>query len=199
MKCSFEEFINIRTLLESTNNIGIISFSRMNPVTIGHLKLMNKMVELGRKYKATPMLYLSHTQDKKKNPLSYEDKYKFVKACAPNGLTVVNSTAKTIFDVAKEVARLGVRQLILVAGADRVNEFSRLNKYKEEIGIEEFSVVSAGERDPDAGDVTGMSATKLREAARNEDYDTFKKGAGTYRNEALTREMYKKVRAGLGV
>lgn len=199
MKCSFEEYINIRALLESTSNVGIISFSRMNPVTIGHLKLMSKMVELGRKYKATPMLYLSHTQDKKKNPLSYEDKYKFVKACAPSGLSVINSSAKTIFDVAKEVAKMGVEHLILVAGADRVNEFSRLNKYKDEIGITEFSVVSAGDRDPDAEGVTGMSATKLRECAKNDDYENFKKGAGTHKNEALTKEMFKKVRAGLGL
>ena len=57
----------------------VIAFGRMNPPTVGHEKLVTKIKSVARKNRATPLLYLSHSQDKKKNPLSYEDKIRLAK------------------------------------------------------------------------------------------------------------------------
>lgn len=176
----------------------IIAFGRMNGVTKGHLKLMNKLVALGKEHKATPMLFLSHSQDKKKNPLKYEDKLKIIKSCAPKGLQVVNSEAKNIFDVMKATVKLGAKRLLIVAGSDRVQEFNRFKKYTDELGLDSIDIVSAGERDPDADDVSGMSGTKLRNYAKDGDYESFKKGAAT-KDDSMTRFMYDKIRHGMEI
>ena len=194
----FNEYIEIHALLESTDKTAIVSFGRMNGVTKGHLKLMNKLVDLGKEYNATPMLFLSHSTDKRKNPLKYEDKIKIVKSCAPAGLQVVNSQAKNIFDVLKAAAKLGAKHVKVVVGSDRVQEFSRFKKYTEELGLDTIEIVSVGERDPDADDITGMSGTKLRQYAIDGDYESFKKGAAT-KDERMSKFMYDKIREGLGI
>lgn len=198
MVLNFEEFQELVQLIESARSTAVLSFGRFNPVTTGHRKMMNKLVELGRKNGAVPMLFLSHSHDRKKNPLSYADKLKFCKNAAPRGLKVVKSEAKNIVDVLKVATSLGANHLILVVGSDRVQDFKRFTKYLDEIGAKSLEVVSAGERDPDADDVTGMSASKLRALAANDDWEGFKAGAGT-RDEKATREMYEKVRAGMGL
>lgn len=199
MILSFYEFTQIKSLLEAKQNTAIISFGRMNPPTIGHMKLMKKLIELGKKYNATPLLFLSHSVDKKKNPLSYDDKYNIIKKSAPTGLNVVKSESKTLFDVMKSVQKLGVTKIIIVAGSDRVKEFERFEKYKDEVGITDYEVVSAGERDPDSDSVEGMSGTKLRELAKNGKFDEFKKGAICKNNDQLCKELYDKTRIGLGI
>lgn len=193
---NFYEYKEIRTLLESTNDTAIISFGRMNGVTKGHLKLMNKLVALGKEHNATPMLFLSHSQDKKKNPLSYDDKIKIVKNVAPSGLKVMNSEAKNIFDVMKATVKLGAKNLLIVAGSDRVKEFQRFTKYADQLGVDSIEIVSAGERDFDTNDISGISATKLRQYAINNDYISFKKIAATS-DEKMTRYMFNKIRDGM--
>lgn len=194
----FNKYIEIHALLESTDKTAIVSFGRMNGVTKGHLKLMNKLVDLGKEHNATPMLFLSHSTDKKKNPLKYEDKIKIVKSCAPAGLQVVNSQAKNIFDVLKAAAKLGAKNLLIVAGSDRVKEFQRFTKYADELNLDSIEIVSAGDRDPDADSVAGMSGTKLRQYAIDGDYEAFKKAAAT-KDEKMTRMMYDKIRSGMGI
>lgn len=193
---NFYEYKEIRTLLESTNDTAIVSFGRMNGVTKGHLKLMDKLVALGKQHNATPMLFLSHSQDKKKNPLSYDDKIKIVKSVAPSGLKVVNSEAKNIFDVMKATVKLGAKNLLIVAGSDRVKEFQRFTKYADELNLDSIEIVSAGERDFDTNDISGISATKLRQYAINNDYISFKKIAATS-DEKMTRYMFNKIRDGM--
>lgn len=176
----------------------VISFVRMNGVTKGHLKLMDKLVALGKQHNATPMLFLSHSQDKKKNPLSYDDKIKIVKSVAPSGLKVVNSEAKNIFDVMKATVKFGAKNLLIVAGSDRVKEFQRFTKYADELNLDSIEIVSAGDRDFDTNDISGISATKLRQYAIDGDYGAFKKIAAT-KNDSMTKFMYDKIRSGLGI
>ena len=170
----------------------------MNGVTKGHLKLMNKLVIYGRRYKAKPLLFLSHSYDRIRNPLKYEDKMKIVKSCAPRDLEIVTSKANNIFDVMKEVASLGANKLYIMTGSDRFQEFSRFKKYAGELELASIEVISAGERDPDADNVAGMSGTKLRNYAKNGDFDSFKKSAAT-KEELMTQFMYTKIREGFGI
>ena len=72
----------------------VFSFGRLNPPTIGHEKLANAVKLAAQKLGGEPRMYLSHTQDKKKNPLPYELKLKYAQAAF--GPLVTASDANTI-------------------------------------------------------------------------------------------------------
>ena len=149
------------TLDEAAKGTAVISFGRMNPVTIGHEKLVKKVIDIAKKEKGVPLIFLTHSFDKKKNPLAYEDKIKFAqKAFGP---VVQRSNAKTIMQLLAQLQRT-YNRVIFVAGSDRVSDFdSLLNKYNgKDYNFDEIKVVSAGQRDPDSDDVSGISGTKLR-------------------------------------
>lgn len=185
-------------LKESKEDTAIITFGRMNPPTIGHQKLMKKLVEVSKKEDGVPMLFLSHTQDKKKNPLSYQDKLKFVRSNTPQGLRVMKSLAKTVYDVIDVLVRQGYKDIIFVCGSDRVKQFSQLEKYTEQFGLSSFKVLSSGERDADSDNLeNSISASKMREYAKNEDYESFAKGAGC--SKSLIKDMYDATRNGMGL
>ena len=118
-------------LKESKEDTAVLSFGRMNPPTIGHQKLMKKLIEVGKKESGVPMLFLSHSQDKKKNPLSYQEKLKFVRSNAPSGLRVMDSPARTIYEAIDTLVQQGFVNIIVVCGSDRIAEFSRIENYKE--------------------------------------------------------------------
>lgn len=198
---SFSLFSTIRKLIESKNKTVIVSFCRMNPPTKGHLRLMEKLTELGKLYNAQALLYLSHSTDSKKNPLSYSYKLDFISKIAPKKLKVMKSEAKNIFDVLKSVVKLGASDVIIVAGSDRIKEFERFRKYAPELGLSDISIVSAGDRDPDsdADSIEGISATKLRGFALADDFHNFEKNCASFNDHRLSRDLFHTTRKGLGL
>jgi nicotinic acid mononucleotide adenylyltransferase len=177
----------------------VIAFGRMNPPTIGHEKLVAKIKSEARKNRATPMLFLSHSQDKKKNPLSYEDKVRLSKKAF--GAMVQKTNARTIIEVAKQLEKQ-YDELIVIGGSDRVQEFQTLlDKYNgKDYAYEKITVVSAGERDPDSDDVSGMSASKLRSLAQTGKFSQFKSGLPRKLQRGKeAKEMYDKIRDAAGI
>ena len=185
------------TLKEAKRNSIVISFGRMNPPTSGHEKLVNKVISESVKRKADSGIYLSHTQDKKKNPLSYEDKINF--ASKAFGKVIRKSPSKTIIQVAKELNGQ-YDTLVLVVGSDRVQEFETLlNKYNgKEYNFDNIEVVSAGDRDPDADDISGMSASKLRNLALEGKFEEFAGGLPN-KLKSSAKKVYDSLRKGLGM
>ena len=176
-----------------------MAFGRMNPPTIGHEKLVAKIKSEARKNKATPMLFLSHSQDKKKNPLSYEDKIRLAKKAF--GVMVQKTTARTIIEVAKQLEKK-YDELIVIGGSDRVADFQKLlDQYNgKEYAFEKITVVSAGERDPDSDNVSGMSASKLRLLAQTGKFAEFSKGLPKKLQRGKeAKEMYDKIRDAAGI
>jgi beta-glucosidase-like glycosyl hydrolase len=153
----------------------VLTFGRFSPPTIGHEKLVSKIKEVATARRATPMIFTSHTQDKKKNPLSYDQKIQFLQIAFGN--IVKKTAARTLIEVAKELTDK-YDTLIVIVGSDRVPEFQiLLDKYNgKEFNFKSIEVISAGERDPDSDDVSGMSASKLRALAVSGNFETFKKG-----------------------
>ena len=184
---------------EAVKSKAVITFGRMNPPTVGHEKLVNEIIKTAIAVKGTPLVYLSKTQDAKKNPLSYDDKIKFGQALFGKKI-VVKSQSKTIIEVAKELQKKGYKDLVLVVGSDRVREFETLlNKYNgKDYTFDSIDVVSAGERDPDSDGVDGMSASKMRALAAEGEFDLFTKGIPT-RNDKIRLDLYSAVRKGLGI
>ena len=181
------------------------TFGRMNPPTTGHEKLMN---ELAKKAGRNPYkVYLSQSNDKKKNPLMYQEKVKMVRKFFPKHArqVILDKKVKNVFDVATKLFNEGYKNLTMVVGSDRVNEFNTLlNKYngvKGRHGFYQFEngvkVVSAGERDPDAEGAIGMSASKLRAAASENNLKLFAKGMPKGFKEI--ESLFNAVRAGMGL
>lgn len=142
----------------------IFTWGRMNPPTRGHEKLVKKVKQLASKYKCDARVYLTHSQDKKKNPLTYVEKIKYAKEAF--GSVIHKSEAKTIIQVLQELEK-SYNEITFVAGSDRTNEFhSLLLKYNgKEYFFDRINVVSCGERDPDADDDSAISGTVVRTSA----------------------------------
>jgi predicted kinase len=177
----------------------VITWGRLNPVTIGHEKLVNKVKSEANKRGAMPHVYISHTQDKKKNPLDYNTKYNFARKAF--GSVVTKSNAKTIIQVLQEVEKMGHNEVTVIVGSDRVSEFKTFtSKYNgKDYTFDKLEVISAGERDPDAEGVSGMSASKMRAVAQAGDYDSFKTGTPSRMSEKDKKAMYDKIRSVMGV
>jgi len=168
----------------------VFTFGRMNPPTIGHEKLVNKLKAVASKEKADARLYLSHTSKPGSDPLSYNDKIKFAQKAF--GIAY-KSSAKQIFQIAKEFQGEGYTDVIMVVGSDRVKEFDTLlNKYngKGDYDFDSIKVVSAGQRDPDATGVEGMSGTKLRNLAKDGDMKTFMSGLASGLSVTDKKKIY---------
>ena len=177
----------------------VVAFGRMNPITVGHEKLANKIKSVANKEKAKPFIYLSHSQDRKKNPLDYNTKIRI--ASKAFGNLVTKSSARNIIEVLKELQTKRFTDIVIVAGADRISEFKNLvTKYNgKEYNFDSIDVVSAGERDPDAEGVEGMSASKLRDLAKKGDYDTFKQGMPKKLRNSDIKSVYDTIRKGSGI
>ena len=173
----------------------VFAFGRMNPPTIGHEKLADKVYSEAKRRGAMPHIFLSHTQNAKKDPLPYNMKIDIAKKSF--GKAVTKSSAKTIIQVMQELEKMGHTEVILVAGSDRVPEFKTLlAKYNgKDYNFDKIEVVSAGERDPDAEGVAGMSASKLRGIAQAGDYDTFKQGMPSKLKETDKKKVYDTIRS----
>lgn len=191
-------------LKEATGHI-TFTFGRFNPPTIGHEKLIEKVHSVS---KGAYRIYPSHTNDPKKNPLSFTEKVKFMRKMFPRHARniIADNKIKTAFDALDSLYEQGYRQVTFVVGSDRVDEFEKtLNKYngekRDKGGFYNFEggvqVVSAGERDPDADDVSGMSASKMREAAKDNNFELFAKGLPSSFREA--QKLFNAVRSGMGL
>ena len=176
------------------------TFGRFNPPTSGHEKLIKKVASVRAD---TFKIFLSRSNDPRKNPLSPRTKLAHMKFMFPkySRNIEINST-NMVLDIASKLYRQGYTEIFMVVGSDRVREFETiLNKYNDvksrhgHYNFDNINVLSAGERDPDAEGVSGMSASKMRDAASKDDYDTFKKGVPTgYRN---ADDLFKDVRKGM--
>ena len=173
----------------------VVTFGRMNPPTIGHQKVVDKVKAEAKKQGAMPHVYLSHSQDAKKNPLDYKTKVGIARKAF--GPSVTRSDARTIIQVMQELEKMGYKEVTLIAGSDRVAEFKKLlNTYNgKDFTFDKITVKSAGQRDPDAEGAQGMSATKMRTAAQSGDFDSFKTGVPSALKDADIKKMYDKIRS----
>ena len=182
------------------------TFGRINPPTIGHEKLMDKLAAVaGRNpYK----VFVSQSQDSRDNPLSYSDKIKFARKMFPKHARniLINKNVKTVFHALTSLYDQGFNKVNMVVGSDRLTEFEvLLNKYNGVKGshgfynFETIKVISAGDRDPDAKGAAGMSASKMRAAAAANDFVQFGQGLPKNVSNTNARALFNAVRKGMGL
>ena len=174
------------------------TFGRFNPPTeIGHGKLVGAVQAHAEKTGGSHYIFPSHSQDAKKNPLSHGDKVGAMNRLFPNANVVSQGKVRTAIDAMKHLEKQGHKEVTMVVGSDRVDNFkSLLNKYrtKEYPGIKKVNVVSAGDRDPDAEGAEGMSASKLRglvSAGKKKEF------VSHYSDPKLGAHIHDKVKAGM--
>ena len=156
----------------------IITFGRMQPITVGHEKLVKKVKRIARLLNATPMVYLSHSNDKRKNPIPYYLKLSL--ASTAFGSVVKRSDAKNVFDVLRELDGQ-YDHVVFVGDKARSDELLPImNKYNGiEYNFNSIKTISAGAR-TGKNFVDGISATKMRKYAADNDYNNFRKGLPTF-------------------
>jgi len=177
-------------------------FGRMNPPTIGHKQVLDTMKKQGGDMR----IFVSQTQDKKKNPLDYATKIKFIKEMFPEyaGDVVDNASLNTIGKVASYLHEQGYNSATFVAGSDRLEDMKNLLTQYNGVegkahGFYDFEVldfVSSGEREDGAEGVTGVSASGARAAAANNDFESFQEATGA---GELAKPLFAAVRKGLGI
>lgn len=187
--------------VEKTKGTLTIAFGRFNPPTTGHEKLLDTVAASSDD--GDYIIIPSRSQDKKKNPLDADTKVSVMRQMFPkHSERIVNDSAnRTIFDVLKKAHMDGYTNVRIVGGSDRVTEFEKLsNNYNGKLyQFDNIEVRSAGERDPDSDDVSGMSASKQRKAAAEGDFKSFRKGVPASMNDKQARELYNTIRAAMQI
>ena len=184
-------------LIENKNSTIVAAFGRFNVPTIGHGLLAKKVVDTAKSFKADHIVYASRTQDAKKNPLDVDTKVKYLKKMFPGiNFKAANEDVRTFIEMAAKLSEEGYKNLVMIAGSDRIEEYQKLlDKYNgKDFKFNSIKVVSAGERDPDADGAAGMSGTKMREAAIKGDFKAFRSGIPKTLSDKETKELMEKVR-----
>ena len=187
--------MNINELLEPNAKKAVFTFGRFNPPTKGHARLMD--VVKNASSGADHYVFTGRTNDPKKNPLQYKDKITFLRAMFPHMNIMDNPQIRTPWEALEELGKQ-YDEIVMVVGSDRKDDFeSQMRPYLKDFGIDKFSIVSSGERDADASDVSGVSASKARALAKAGDFKSF---SGTIDGgEKLKKQLYTKVRQGMGI
>jgi hypothetical protein len=192
----------LRQLFEAETKHVTFCFGRMNPPTIGHKQVLDTMKSQGGEMK----IFVSQSQDKKKNPLDYGTKIKFIKEMFPQYAkdVVENAALNTIGKVASYLHEQGYNAATFVAGSDRLEDMKNLLTQYNGVegkahGFYKFDVIdfaSSGDREDGAEGVAGVSASGARSAAANNDLEGFQEATGA---GELAKPLFAAVRKGMGI
>lgn len=182
----------------------VTTFGRVNPPTIGHQKLFDKVKNLAASQGAEHDIRVSHSQDSKKNPLTQDQKLHHLRAMFPeHNFSGSSKEQPSFIHHLKDLHSKGYTHVTMVAGSDRVPEYQKIvDKYNKPDGDFHFKsirIVSAGHRDPDAEGAEGMSASKMRQHAQDSNYHSFKSGLPSHVTHQQAKSLYNDVRAGMGL
>ena len=211
--------MRLRSLFEARSKTAVIGFGRMNPPTIGHGVLVDAINSKAKQYGGNPMLFLTMSQTpfltpkgktskhyrtaNIKNPLDWKTKLSYAQKFFNIPIST-DPSLTTIMSVMKHLENKGYEKVVLVSGSDRVKEFESqilpYNNTPDQSGniaynIKEVSVEEGGFRDEEANDASGMSASKMREAAAQDDFESFKQGVP---DQSVAQQMFDDVRNALG-
>ena len=175
------------------------TFGRFNPPTIGHEKLLKAVASQAGS--GDYLIYPSQTFKKPNNPLPYEYKIEIMQKMFPWAKIETEACCNTIIKVAQDMMMKEYTDIVMVVGSDRVADFDKLLQKQNSIdyAFKTIKVISAGDRDPDGEGASGMSASKMREAAKNVKTSEFIEGIPDTLSVNEKMELMQKVRDGMGL
>ena len=178
-----------------------VTFGRLNPPTIGHEKLLQAVQS--KAGSDDWWIVTSQSVNQKTDPLPYKTKVEIIQKMFPWAADNIDDTAccKTPIDVMKHLMMKGYSDVVLVVGSDRMGSMKFVQNYNrsDEYSFNTLEIESAGERDPDADGAAGMSASKMREAAKNENTRDFIAGIPDTLTIQEKLELMIEVRKGMGL
>jgi hypothetical protein len=182
----------------------VTSFGRMNPPTVGHQKLINAVLNTAKSEGAHHDIRLSHSQDASKNPLSVSQKLSHTRKMFPNvNFSSSSREHPSFIHHLKDLHSQGYTHVTMIAGSDRVPEYQKIvDKYNRpggEFNFKSIKIASAGHRDPDAEGVEGMSASKMRQHAKEGNYHSFKSGLPAHVSHEHAQSLYNDIRSGMNI
>jgi len=187
--------------VEKTKGTLTVAFGRFNPPTTGHEKLLDTVASSSDE--GDYVIIPSRSQDKKKNPLDPDTKVSVMRQMYPkHSEKIVNDPAnRTIFDVLKKAHNDGYTNVRIVGGGDRVKEFEKLSgNYNGKLyAFDNIEVASAGDRDPDAEGTEGMSASKQRKAAAENDFKSFRQGVPKAMDDEAAKMLFNTLRKSMAI
>ena len=193
-------------LEEAAEKHGVLAFGRMNPPTVGHEKVVNKVHEVAKAHNAEHRVVLSATHEPKKNPLSPAEKVKHAKRAFPGTNISAAGKGENFFHHAAKMHEAGVQHLHMVVGSDRKADTEKYLKAQNNkpgahghYNFKSITVHSSGERDPDSEGTTGISASKMRAHASSGNEEDFHAGLPSKMKPAHKKELYHAVRHGMGL
>ena len=189
--------------LESIKDTVVFAYGRYNPPTVGHMKLIETVVNTAKKNNSDYLIVPSHSiKPLDKNPLTIDQKIEILKHMVPDSAKA-SAFGSTYINTLQKLQEMGFRNVIQVCGSDREPEFKKLveayNGKPDKTGnvpfnFQTFNFVSSGERDPDSEGVEGMSASKLRKLAIEGNVEEFKQGMANSVPEELKQKTYDNLR-----
>ena len=194
----------LKELFEAKNDSVVFAFGRYNPPTLGHEAVFQTVINTARSKGAEHTIFISATQKPKTDPLSFQYKLNYLKKTYTGVNFNGDDTIRTIVQSLQELMNRGYKNVTMVAGSDRANEFKAfLDQYNNKpdkkgnipFQFGSIDVVSSGERDPDGEGISGISASGARAAAVAGDQATFMKMV----NAKFGSELYTELRKSMGV
>jgi len=194
----------LKELLEAKNDSIVFAFGRYNPPTLGHESVFQTVINTAKSKGADHIIFISSTQKPKTDPLSFQYKLEYLRKTYPGVNFNGDDTVRTIVQLLQELMNRGYKNIIMVAGSDRVNEFktflNQYNKKPDKTGNIPFQfnsvdVVSSGQRDPDMEGIGGISASGARAAAAAGNEAGFLKMV----NPKFGAELYAELRKSMGI
>ena len=174
----------------------VFTFGRFNPPTKGHQRVVSTVVETAKSLNADHIVYLSQTHKSPTDPLDWGFKRRVCES-AFRGVNISQDTSIRNPYIALEHLAKEYDNIVLVAGSDQVEEFTkRFTPYTNTWGIN-FSVISAGQRIVESEGVEGISATKLRQYATENNKEKFFLGLPESLKENIKNLIFTNVKKGL--
>lgn len=194
---SYIELLEAKREQGAESKLAVFTFMRCNPPTQGHAKVIRTVDEIAKQKKGDPFIFLSRSQDQINNPLSFKDKIEFMRKMFPQTNFVDNTEqeVKNPFQASGYLCSgLKYTDIILICGSDRVNYFK--TNFKNPVKyFDSFEVMNAGERDPDEDGIAGMSGTRARIAASQDNEVGFQAATGW--DEEAADWLFRAVRKGM--
>ena len=205
---------------EAKKDSVVFAFGRMNPPTIGHKVVVDKVLSEAAAKGADHFIFVSKTQDTKKNPLSQKSKIDYLKKLFPKVKFPFGKSTNP-FDTVLYLCELGYKNIYVVTGSDHVAEYNRIKEYKGKVAtndpkkrsysFDNLEVIVAGKarvkvtldmiddmlKKGQQVDPMYMSASLMREAAFKDRFDIF--SIGIPGNKTLAQSLWKDVRKGMSL